>query len=68
MVKNPPANEGDPGFDPWSRKIPYAVEHQRLSATASEPVRPRVCGKRAAPACHNWRKHLHSNEDLDSQK
>ena len=46
VVKNPPANEGDPGFDPWSRKIPYAVEQQSLSATATEPVRPRFCAPR----------------------
>ena len=26
VVKNPPANAGDMGFEPWSRKIPQAPE------------------------------------------
>ena len=26
VVKNPPANAGGHGFDPWSGKIPHAVE------------------------------------------
>ena len=26
MVKNPPANAGGHGFEPWSGKIPHAAE------------------------------------------
>ena len=35
VVKNPPANAG---FEPWSRKIPYAVEQLSPCATTTEPV------------------------------
>ena len=28
MVNNPPANEGDTGFDPWVRKIPWRRKWQ----------------------------------------
>ena len=37
VVENPPANAGD-GFDPWSRKIPYAVEQLSPCAITIEPV------------------------------
>ena len=38
VVKNPPANAGDTGFEPWSGKIPHAVEQLSLCATTTEPV------------------------------
>ena len=38
VVKNPPANAGGHGFDPWSRKIPHAAEQLSLCATTTEPV------------------------------
>ena len=38
VVKSPPANAGDTGFDPWSRKIPHAVEQLRPCATTTEPA------------------------------
>ena len=38
MVKNPPANAGGHGFDPWSGKVPHAVEQLSPCATATEPV------------------------------
>ena len=44
MVKNPPDNAGNMGFDPWSGKIPHAAEQLSpcttllsLSARAREP-------------------------------
>ena len=37
VVKNLPANAGDTGFDPWSRKIPYAVGQLSHCATTNEP-------------------------------
>ena len=42
VVKNPPANTGDPGSKPWSRKIPHATEQLSLCATTTEP------------SCHNY--------------
>ena len=36
VVKNPPANAGDTGFEPWCGKIPHAVE--RLSTTTEAQV------------------------------
>ena len=35
VVKNPPANAG---FEPWSGKIPHAVEQPSLYATTTEPA------------------------------
>ena len=39
-VKNPPANSGDtePGFEPWSGKIPHAAEQLSPWATTTEPA------------------------------
>ena len=31
--KNPPANAGGRGFDPWSRKISHAAEQLSLNTT-----------------------------------
>ena len=39
VVKNPPANAGDTGFDPWARKFPYALEQLNPCITNTEPVR-----------------------------
>ena len=33
VVKNPPANAGGRGFEPWPRKIPHASEQLRPCAT-----------------------------------
>ena len=38
VVKNPPANAGDMGSDPWSGKIPHAAEQLSPFATTTEPV------------------------------
>ena len=38
VVKNPPANAGDHGFEPWSRKIPHAAEQLGPWATITEPA------------------------------
>ena len=65
------------GFEPWSGKIPHAAEQLGPWATTTEPARlepvlrnerPRwweACAPRwgVAPACHNWRKPSHRNED-----
>ena len=42
VVKNPPANTGDIGFEPWSGKIPHSAEQLSLCTTTTEP------------ACHNY--------------
>ena len=38
VVENLPADAGDTGFDPWSRKIPRAVEQLSPYTTTTEPV------------------------------
>ena len=38
VVKNPPANAGGHGFEPWSGKIPRAAEQLSPCATTTEPV------------------------------
>ena len=38
VVKNPPANAGDQGFNPWSGKIPRAAEQLSLCTTTTEPA------------------------------
>ena len=42
MVKNPPANARDRGFEPWSGKIPHAEKQLSLSTTAAGAHRPRA--------------------------
>ena len=37
VVKNLPANAGDTGFDPWSRKIPHAMGQLNHYTTTNEP-------------------------------
>ena len=36
VVKNPPANAGDTGFEAWSGKIPHAAEQLSPRATTTE--------------------------------
>ena len=38
VVKNPPANAGGHGFDPWSWKISHAAEQLSPCATTTEPA------------------------------
>ena len=38
VVKNPPANAGDTGSEPWSGKIPHAMEQLSPPATTIEPA------------------------------
>ena len=38
VVKNPPANAGGQGFDPWSGKMPHAAEQLSPCATTTEPA------------------------------
>ena len=39
VVENLPANAGDTGFEPWSGKIPHAVEQLGPWATTTKPAR-----------------------------
>ena len=38
VVKNLPANAGDMGSIPWSRKIPHAMEQLSPCTTTTEPA------------------------------
>ena len=38
VVKDPPANAGEHGFEPWSGKIPHAAERLSPCATTTEPA------------------------------
>ena len=38
VVESLPANAGDTGFKPWSRKIPHAAEQLSMCATTTEPA------------------------------
>ena len=40
VVKNPPANSGDTGFEPWSGKTPHAAEQLSPCATTTEAYAP----------------------------
>ena len=42
LVKNPPANAGGHGFEPWSGKIPHAAEQLSPRATTTEAHVPRA--------------------------
>ena len=37
VVKNPPANVGDSGFDPWSGKIPHVGAMKPYTPEARAP-------------------------------
>ena len=43
MVKNPPANAWEHGFNPFSRKIPQATEQLSPYTTTTETVHSRAC-------------------------
>ena len=60
-------------FDPWSRKIPHAMEQLSLQTATTEPHKPsapalqwegRTPQLRAAPTCCIKRKPMHSNKDM----
>ena len=38
VVKNPPANAGDYGFEPWSGRIPHAAEQLSPCTPTTEPA------------------------------
>ncbi|KAJ8778854.1 hypothetical protein J1605_013088 [Eschrichtius robustus] len=42
------------GFDPWSGKIPHAVEQVSLCATAAEPALWSTRTTATEPVCHNY--------------
>ena len=51
MVKNPPANVGD-ASDPWSGKIPQAMEQPSLSPTATAHVLQLLKPAHSEPVLH----------------
>ena len=59
VVKNLPAGAGDTGFDPWSGKIPRALEQLSSGTTTLKP------------ACHralaSQQEKLQQREALESQ-
>ena len=56
MVKTPLSNAGNMGPIPGpGTKIPHATEQLSPRAAPAEPVCPRTCVPREAPAC-SWRK------------
>ena len=61
VVKNPPANAGGHGFEPWSGKIPHATEQLSPCATTTEPahLEPMLRNKRS----HRNEKPAHRNEE-----
>ena len=38
VVEHPPASAGGHRFDPWSGKMPHAMEQLSLCTTATEPT------------------------------
>ena len=38
LVGNPPASAGERGFEPWSGRIPHAMEELSPCTTAAEPA------------------------------
>ena len=59
--KNPPANAGNAGFDPWSRRIPHTAEQlncvpQLLKSAHLEPM---LGNKRS----YHYEKPVHFNEE-----
>ena len=65
VVKNPPSSAGERGFDPWSRKIPHAMEQLSPGTTTTEPMRHNYWARmlqlpkfmRLEPMLHNKRSH-----------
>ena len=53
MIKNPPANEGDMGFDSSSRKIPHARKQLSPCTIATEPVLQSLGTATPEPMCCN---------------
>ena len=54
VVKNPPANAGENRFDPWSRKVPHAVEQLSPWATTTEPALYSPRATATEPTRHNY--------------
>ena len=57
VVKNPSADAGDRGSNPWSGKIPQASEPLSPCATATEPVLKSLGAKTTEPVLCNKRNH-----------
>ena len=51
MVKNPPVNAGQPKFDPWCGKTPYASEQLSPCVATTEPA----SGPQRRPLLTMWR-------------
>ena len=54
VVKNPPANAGDIGSEPWSGKIPHAAEQLSPCATTTEPAFYSPQATTTEPSRHNY--------------
>ena len=54
MVKNLPANARGCGFDPWSRKIPHAMEQLSQCTTTIQPVLQSLGAAIAEPKSLNY--------------
>ena len=62
VVKNPPANAGEHGFNSWSGRIPHAAEQLSSQATTTESACPTACApqwekppQREIPHCNKER-------------
>ena len=52
MVKNQAASAGDTGSNPWSRRIPHAMEQLSPCAAAIEPAAlENLCSPEKPPQC-----------------
>ena len=56
VVKNLPVNAGDTKFDPWSRKIPRAMEQLSPSTTITEPEALEPTNRNKGPALQKKKK------------
>ena len=58
---NPPASEWDMGFDPWSWKIPHAMEQLNPQVTTTEQLHMQQLLKpvHPEPVLHSKRSHRH---------
>ena len=54
VVKNLSDNAGDTGLEPWSGKIPHAVEQLSPCAATTEPVLWSLWATTTEPTCHNY--------------
>ena len=61
-VKSPPANEGGHRFNPWSGKIPHAMEQLHPHATTTDVRAPRACASQQEKPLQ-WKARVHGREN-----